>query len=314
MEKFRRESAYDDEVTRSKAFLYLIATIYVSCVAAISLVLQPFVFQLCKGDDNYLNLGFRNPAYDTRRCYHTRAPLLMYLTPQEVTFGRRILLAAAYGALIGLERRSADRPAAIRTMSLVSLGACLFSICSAYSFLSGPEHWDGARVSAAIPTGVGFLGSVLIWKRVKDGKHVVDGVKTAASVWLSAAVGISCAGELYFSAAFCIAVMVIIQKCAPKSKGNDYDDDSDDENDEEEGVGLSGKSGEEFVNMGVKEPQKANNTLNKSRSTPDRMSSYDIQQCSHQETLKLLQGQLSSQKTRTSHGRLRSSSIASLRD
>lgn len=314
MDKFRRESAYDDEVTRSKAFLYLIATIYVSCVAAISLVLQPFVFQLCKGDDNYLNLGFRNPGYDTRRCYHTRAPLLLFLTPQEVTFGRRILLAAAYGALIGLERRSADRPAAIRTMSLVSLGACLFSICSAYSFLSGPEHWDGARVSAAIPTGVGFLGSVLIWKRIKDGKHVVDGVKTAASLWLSAAVGISCAGELYFSAAFCIAVMVIIQKCAPKSKGNDYDDDSDDENDEEEGLGLSGKIGEDFVSMGVTEPQKANNTWNKSTSTPDRKSSYDIQLGSHQETLKLLQSQLSSQRTRASRGRSRSTSIASLRD
>lgn len=147
MEKLRRETVHDDEVTRSKAVLYAIATIYVSCVAAISLVLQPFVFQVCKGDDNYLNLGFRNPAYDTRLCYHTRVPLLLFLTPQEVTFGRRILLAAVYGALIGLERRSADRPAAIRTMSLVSLGACLFSICSAYSFLDGPEHWDGARVS-----------------------------------------------------------------------------------------------------------------------------------------------------------------------
>jgi putative Mg2+ transporter-C (MgtC) family protein len=44
-------------------------------------------------------------------------------------------------------------------MSLVSLGACLFSICSAFAFIEGPMNWDGSRVAAAIPSGVGFLGA-----------------------------------------------------------------------------------------------------------------------------------------------------------
>jgi hypothetical protein len=55
------------------------------------------------------------------------------------------VIAAFLGGLIGWERRSADRPAGIRTMSLVSLGACLFSICSAFAFIQGPMNWDGSR-------------------------------------------------------------------------------------------------------------------------------------------------------------------------
>lgn len=147
---------------------------------------------------------------------------------------------------------------------------------------------------------------------MKDGQHVVDGVKTAASLWLSAAVGISCAGELYFSAAFCIAIMVIIQKCAPKSKGNDYDDDSNDEGDEEEGSRLSGKSEDDFVSMGVGEPYRTNNSWKRSTNTPDLQSIYNG--VSYQEALKLLQGQISGQRTMVGRGRSRASSIASLRD
>ena len=46
-------------------------------------------------------------------------------------------MATILGCFIGWERRNADRPAGIRTMALVSLGSCLFSICSAFAFLSG---------------------------------------------------------------------------------------------------------------------------------------------------------------------------------
>ena len=44
-------------------------------------------------------------------------------------------------------------------MSLVSLGACMFTLCSVFAFESGPMGWDASRVSAAIPSGVGFLGA-----------------------------------------------------------------------------------------------------------------------------------------------------------
>ena len=61
--------------------------------------------------------------------------------------------------------------AGIRTMALVSLGSCLFTINSAFAFLDGPMEWDASRISAAIPSGVGFLGAGLIFKQAeKDEK------------------------------------------------------------------------------------------------------------------------------------------------
>ena len=52
-------------------------------------------------------------------------------------------------------------------MALVSLGSCLFTINSAYAFLDGPMEWDASRISAAIPSGVGFLGAGLIFKQAE---------------------------------------------------------------------------------------------------------------------------------------------------
>ncbi len=129
-------------------------------MAALS-ILQPFLFDICdeKNGGAALHKNFENPNYDQRLCTRTRAPSLLYLTPEECSFGRRIVISALLGGLIGWERRNADRPAGIRTMSLVSLGACLFSICSAFAFIEGPMNWDGSRVAAAIPSGVGFLGA-----------------------------------------------------------------------------------------------------------------------------------------------------------
>eukprot|EP00551_Chaetoceros_affinis_P002776 CAMPEP_0203661796 /NCGR_PEP_ID=MMETSP0088-20131115/59802_1 /ASSEMBLY_ACC=CAM_ASM_001087 /TAXON_ID=426623 /ORGANISM="Chaetoceros affinis, Strain CCMP159" /LENGTH=182 /DNA_ID=CAMNT_0050524489 /DNA_START=646 /DNA_END=1194 /DNA_ORIENTATION=- len=103
-------------------------------------------------------------------------------------------------------------------MSLVSLGSCLFSICGTFAFLDGPMGWDASRISAAIPSGVGFLGAGIIWKQAdKDtNQQTVHGLTTAASLWLSAAVGIACAGELYFAASFAIAVMMILLRFGPR--------------------------------------------------------------------------------------------------
>ena len=72
------------------------------------------------------------------------------------------------GFAIGYERRISDRPAGIRTMGLVSLGSCFFTIGSIAAFRSSTMGWDASRVSAAIPSGVGFLGAGLIWKGCSD--------------------------------------------------------------------------------------------------------------------------------------------------
>jgi hypothetical protein len=139
-----RTFRYFTEFTWSKGFLYIIALLYVSIVSVLS-ILQPFFLDICKDKTESLNLDFENPMYDQRICPRTRARALLYLTPEECGFGRRIVISALLGGLIGWERRNADRPAGIRTMSLVSLGACLFSICSAFAFIEGPVNWDGSR-------------------------------------------------------------------------------------------------------------------------------------------------------------------------
>lgn len=113
-------------------------------------------------------------------------------------------------------------------MALVSLGSCLFTINSVFAFLRGPMSWDASRVSAAIPSGVGFLGAGLIFKEaVKDedgsSRHVVHGLTTAASVWLSAAVGVACGGELYFSATFCTALILVMLRFGPRMEDADSD-------------------------------------------------------------------------------------------
>lgn len=88
----------------------------------------------------------------------------------------------------------------IRTMALVSLGSALFTINSTFAFINGPMSWDSSRVSAAIPSGVGFLGGGLIVKSSEkdpntgERHHLVQGITTAAATWLSAAVGIACGG------------------------------------------------------------------------------------------------------------------------
>jgi putative Mg2+ transporter-C (MgtC) family protein len=127
-----------------------------------------------------------------------------------------------------------SRPAGIRTMSLVSLGSCLFTITSTFAFLHGPMTWDASRVSAAIPSGVGFLGAGLIFKKEQhnsdgsDSTPMVHGLTTAASLWLSAAVGIACGGELYFAASFGTATMILLLRFGPRGDDSKHDD-SDDE-------------------------------------------------------------------------------------
>ena len=166
---------------------------------------------------------FPNPDFPDDICRSTRFAKLLFLTSQECDFGRRILASVFFGGVIGWERCQADRPAGIRTMSLVSMGACIFTICSIFAFTSSPMTWDSSRVSAAIPSGVGFLGAGMIWKQSKSNENnsdvtqTVHGLTTAASLWLSAAVGVSCGGQLYFAAAFCVSIMVLLLRFGPRN-------------------------------------------------------------------------------------------------
>jgi putative Mg2+ transporter-C (MgtC) family protein len=112
--------------------------------------------------------------------------------PQEWELVLRLVVAAALAGSIGLEREARDQPAGFRTHMLVALGACLFTLVSAYSFgaFLGQEaspqfRYDPTRIAAQIVTGIGFLGAGAI---IRYGLSV-RGLTTAASLWVVAAIG-----------------------------------------------------------------------------------------------------------------------------
>src|SRR5438270_13896759 len=114
----------------------------------------------------------------------------------------RVALAAALGAVLGLERELRDREAGLRTHLLVSVGSALFTIVSAYGFreflTSGQSvvRADPTRIAAQIVTGIGFLGAGAI---IRQGL-AIRGLTTAATLWVVAAIGLA-AGAGYYSAA-----------------------------------------------------------------------------------------------------------------
>jgi len=98
----------------------------------------------------------------------------------------RLLLAAALGGLLGYDRERAGKSAGLRTHMLVSLGAALFVLIPQQA---GVSDADLSRIIQGIVAGIGFLGAGAIVK----GKHEEDiqGLTTAAGIWLTAAVGIA---------------------------------------------------------------------------------------------------------------------------
>jgi len=112
----------------------------------------------------------------------------------------RLLFAALIGAVLGKERSLTKHSAGVRTMSLVSMGAAVFTICGGYGFANFPKV-DASRMAANVASGVGFIGAGVITTSVRNDdkqnrsnrpNNTVHGLATAATIWLSAAVGISC--------------------------------------------------------------------------------------------------------------------------
>ncbi|KAG7353342.1 MgtC/SapB transporter [Nitzschia inconspicua] len=165
--------------------------------------------------------AYPNPDANADPCYYERTIYLMGWNQFECDFARRMMYATILGACIGFERKSQDRPAGLRTMSLVSLGSAIFTMGGQFAFRSSTQEWDAARVSAAIPSGVGFLGGALIWKETTGEKgpnqrNHVHGITTAASVWLSASVGIAAGGALWVCSAWTVILVIFVLRFGPK--------------------------------------------------------------------------------------------------
>jgi len=111
-----------------------------------------------------------------------------------------LILAVALGAVVGVEREITHKPAGLRTHMLVSLGSCLFTIVSV-GFSVEP-----ARIAAGIVAGIGFIGAGTIWAE----KDKVKGITTAASLWATAAIGLTAGIGDYPLAAMVTFLVVII--------------------------------------------------------------------------------------------------------
>ena len=122
----------------------------------------------------------------------------------------RVGLAAVLGGAIGLEREIREREAGLRTHMLVSVGAALFTLVSAYAWtdfrFSTPEGvvFDPTRIAAQVVTGIGFLGAGAI---IRQGLSV-RGLTTAATLWVVAAIGMA-AGVGYYEAAALTTALVL---------------------------------------------------------------------------------------------------------
>jgi putative Mg2+ transporter-C (MgtC) family protein len=107
--------------------------------------------------------------------------------------GLRLLAAAALGGLIGFEREYNEQPAGFRTHILVTLGAALFTMAGAYGTAAfvdaGAVRFDPTRVAAQVVTGIGFLGAGAI---LRQGINI-RGLTTAASIWVTASIGVAVA-------------------------------------------------------------------------------------------------------------------------
>lgn len=124
----------------------------------------------------------------------------------------RLTVAIALGSAVGIEREIHEHSAGMRTIALVTLGCALFTIVSAYGFLDliGTLHLtlDPTRIASYIVAGIGFLGAGTIFMS-REGERI-KGLTTAATIWVMAAIGISCGAGMLVEAAVTTALVMIV--------------------------------------------------------------------------------------------------------
>lgn len=122
----------------------------------------------------------------------------------SITF--RLILAAVFGGVIGLERGASRHPAGFRTHILVCIGAALAMLTNQFIVDTMAIGSDPARLGAQVITGVGFLGVGTIFV---TGRNKIKGLTTAAGLWASACLGLAL-GIGFYSGAFISGILIFI--------------------------------------------------------------------------------------------------------
>lgn len=129
----------------------------------------------------------------------------------DLTIIIRVVSALLLGFAVGLEREMTNKYAGLRTNILVCLGACVFTIISIYGFpaitVTAAEFGtrDTARVAAQVVTGIGFIGGGTVLRH----GATVFGLTTAATLFMSAAIGMACGAGMYDLAIIATIVSII---------------------------------------------------------------------------------------------------------
>lgn len=122
----------------------------------------------------------------------------------DITDVYKALMALAAGAILGMERELKDKAAGLKTISVICLGSCLFTILS---LKIGDQYADAGRIASYVVSGIGFLGAGVIFK---DG-FTVSGLTTASVIWIAAAIGMAIGfGQVYAGIVFLLACLLII--------------------------------------------------------------------------------------------------------
>jgi putative Mg2+ transporter-C (MgtC) family protein len=120
----------------------------------------------------------------------------------------KILLAVLVGGVIGIEREFRDKAAGFRTLIFICVGATLFTVFSLE--LGGQE--DPIRIAANIVSGVGFLGAGVI---LRDAGRVI-GLTTAATIWVTAALGMGLGGGQFPLTALAVLTLLVVLWIFPR--------------------------------------------------------------------------------------------------
>ena len=136
---------------------------------------------------------------------------MFLLSDLEIQISIRVLTAAILGVCIGLERELSHKAAGMKTHSLVCVGSAIFTILSLYGFnYSDPGQLkithDPARIAAQIISGIGFIGGGAILHYGTS----IRGITTAATLWVSAAIGMCSGCGLYYLAIFSTCISIIM--------------------------------------------------------------------------------------------------------